>query len=67
MTDPAAKAAIEKTVTDASTGPNVVAVADPFQTKAISQDGRIAYATVTYDVTADQITAADQSALLALR
>ena len=64
VTDPQAKAAIEKTVDEASKGDNVAAVSDPFQTKAISQNGRIAYATVTYTVTADQITASDQSALL---
>ena len=65
VTDPAAKSAIEKTVAQASQGANVAAVSDPFQTKAISQNGRIAYATVTYTVTADQVTAADQSALKA--
>ncbi len=65
VTDPAAKAAIEETVAEASRGAHVAAVADPFQTRAISQSGRIAYATVTYTVKADQISAADQSALLA--
>ena len=64
VSDPAAKAAIEKTVTEAAKGENVASVSDPFQTKAVSQDGRIAYSTVTYTVGADQITAADQSALL---
>ena len=64
VTDPAAKAAIEKTVTEAAHGPNVAAVSDPFQTKAISPDGRIAYSTVTYTVTADSVTPEDQSALL---
>ncbi len=64
VTDPAAKAAIEKTVTEAAHGPNVAAVSDPFQTKAISPDGRIAYSTVTYTVTADSVTPEDQAALL---
>ena len=40
-------------MTEAGQGTNVAAVSDPFQTKAVSQDGRIAYATVTYTVTAD--------------
>jgi RND superfamily putative drug exporter len=65
VTDPAARAAIETTVTDASRGSHVAAVSDPFRTRAVSPDGRIAYATVTYTVTADQVTPADQSALLA--
>ena len=64
VTAPAARTAIDQTVAEAAQGPNVAAVSDPFQTKAISQDGRIAYATVTYTVTADAITPADQSALL---
>ncbi len=64
VTDPAAKAAIEKTVTEAARGPHVAAVTDPFRTKAVSQDDRIAYATVTYTVTADSVTPSDQSALL---
>jgi RND superfamily putative drug exporter len=42
----------------------VAAVTDPFRTKAVSRDDRIAYATVTYTVTADSVTPADQSALL---
>ena len=64
VTDPAAKTAIEKTVADASKGQNVASVSDPFATQAVSQSGRIAYSTVTYTVGADQITAADQAALL---
>ena len=64
VTDPAAKTAIEKTVAEASKGENVASVSDPFATKAVSQSGRIAYSTVTYTVGADQITTADQSALL---
>src|SRR6478672_2409255 len=45
-------------------GAHVAAVTDPFRTKAVSQDHRIAYATVTYTVTADSVTPVDQSALL---
>ena len=65
LTDPAYRAAIGRTVAEAAEGANVAAVVDPFQAQAVSQDGRIAYATVTYSVEATDVTDADRESLSA--
>ncbi|HEX4981394.1 MAG TPA: MMPL family transporter, partial [Ilumatobacteraceae bacterium] len=52
ITDPAARAAIDETLLAFATGPNVLAVTDPYDpaSASVSADGRIAYATVRYSV-----------------
>lgn len=52
VTDPAAKAEVEKIVSGLKNGPGAsqISVADPYQTQAVSQDGSIAYVSVKYDV-----------------
>ncbi|MFE4697533.1 MMPL family transporter [Streptomyces sp. NPDC056738] len=55
--------AIEKTVTDAAAGDQVASAVNPFQANAVSKDGSTAYATVTYKVTAKDITDGSKSEL----
>lgn len=43
--------------------PQVVTASDPFRSKTLSKDGRTAYATVTYDVGAKELTDASRSRL----
>ncbi|QFQ98033.1 MMPL family transporter [Streptomyces phaeolivaceus] len=50
MADAANKATVEKTVKELGDGSEVVSVSDPFTTRAVSEDGTIAYASVTYKV-----------------
>ena len=50
--------AIESTKTD-----HVLATSDPFTTGTVSEDGSVAYATVTYDRTSVELNAADRDAL----
>ncbi|MFC8455191.1 MMPL family transporter [Kitasatospora sp. NPDC057223] len=61
------RAAVEEAVKSLSGGTQVAAVADPFESDAVSKDGSTAYATVTYkvpsgDITDDSRTAVDQAA-----
>jgi RND superfamily putative drug exporter len=65
LSGPAQKAAIEKAVAALKTAPQVVAVADPFEAKTISQDQRTAYATVSYSVDAPDVTDAARDGLFA--
>jgi len=55
--------AIEKLVDEASDGSQVASAVSPFQAKAISKDATTAYATVTYKVTADDLTDATKNHL----
>ncbi|MER5600354.1 MMPL family transporter [Streptomyces sp. NPDC002265] len=55
--------AIEKTVTDAAAGSQVASAVNPFQASAVSKDGSTAYATVTYKVTAKDISDGSKSEL----
>ncbi|NUS17836.1 MAG: MMPL family transporter [Streptomyces sp.] len=57
------RAAIEETVHELGGGAQVAGVADPFESKAVSKDGSTAYATVSYKVTADDLTDAGRTAL----
>ncbi|MFD8513009.1 MMPL family transporter [Streptomyces antimycoticus] len=57
------KRAVEKAVADLADGPQVASAVDPFQAKAVSEDGTTAYATVTYKVAADDLTDADRTRL----
>ncbi|MGI5162809.1 MMPL family transporter [Spirillospora sp. CA-253888] len=63
VTDPAAKAAVEKTVATLKGAPQVAGVVDPYQAKAVSPDGRFAYAQVTYKVSPIDITEQARDAL----
>jgi len=51
ITDPKYHSAVEATLTQARTAPQVAAVIDPYTSKAISPDGRTALAQVQYTVT----------------
>jgi RND superfamily putative drug exporter len=63
LSDPANKATVNQLVDRLATAPDVAQVADPFQSGAISADGRTGFAEVSYKVTADVVTAADRSAV----
>ncbi|WP_060881805.1 MMPL family transporter [Streptomyces scabiei] len=63
MTDAANKAAVEKTVAELGDGSEVVSVSDPFTTRAVSADGTIAYASVTYEVPAMELKDSSKEAL----
>ncbi|MEV0524217.1 MMPL family transporter [Streptomyces sp. NPDC050439] len=55
--------AVERFVGEAADGPQVAQAADPFKTRAVSEDGSTAYATVTYKVEADDLTDRSKTAL----
>ncbi len=63
---PASKAVIDGVVARASKVPGVVAAVSPFDTKAISPDGRFGLVTVQFDRTADELTVGQRSAYEAL-
>lgn len=60
---PSAKAAIQTAVKNLSELPNVRAVADPFASRAVSSDGRTAFATVGYAVKASDLGSTERDAL----
>ncbi|MEV6900171.1 MMPL family transporter [Amycolatopsis sp. NPDC051372] len=64
VTDAAGKAAVESTVASLKTAPKVSSVADPFQAKSVSADGRVALAQVSYQVKGFELTDSDRQALL---
>ncbi|MGW3917416.1 MMPL family transporter, partial [Streptomyces sp. NPDC005070] len=56
--------AVREVVADLKSGSGqVAAVADPYQAKAVSQDGTTAYVSVTYKVTPPEVTDATRDAL----
>ncbi|MDT0573771.1 MMPL family transporter [Streptomyces sp. DSM 3412] len=63
MADAANKAIVEKTVGELGDGSEVVSVSDPFTTGAVSRDGTIAYASVTYKVPAMELKDSSREAL----
>ncbi|AKZ56263.1 Membrane protein YdfJ [Streptomyces ambofaciens ATCC 23877] len=63
MTDAAHKATVEKAVADLADGSEVASVADPYQGKAVSKDGAIAYASVRYDVSGMELEDSTKDAL----
>ena len=65
VTDPELKAAIEQTLADAGSAELVGVVSDPFESQAVSADGTVAYATVSYDAEFDELTSSVQEELLA--
>jgi putative drug exporter of the RND superfamily len=65
VTDPANEAAINDALAAAADADQVAAVSDPFTTQAVSPDGTVAYATVSYAVSVDAITDSARADLLA--
>ncbi|MEV5935545.1 MMPL family transporter [Streptomyces sp. NPDC052079] len=65
MTDAGHKATVEKTVGELSGGSEVARVTDPYQGGGVSQDGTIAYASVTYDVSGMELEESSREALKA--
>ncbi|MFD4193292.1 MMPL family transporter [Amycolatopsis thermoflava] len=63
LTDPAARATVEELVGKIKTAPGVAMIADPYQARTISADGRIAMAQVSYKVPATDVTDSDREAL----
>jgi putative drug exporter of the RND superfamily len=63
VTAPGNKQAVEDTVADLAGGSQVANAVDPFRARAVSQDGSTAYATVTYKVTASDLTDASRAHL----
>ncbi|MEV7994716.1 MMPL family transporter [Streptomyces sp. NPDC086077] len=63
MTDAGNKATVKETVRELSDGSEVAAVADPYAAKAVSEDGAIAYAQVTYKVSGMELADSSREAL----
>ncbi|MEV4915951.1 MMPL family transporter [Streptomyces tirandamycinicus] len=64
MTDPAHRAEVGKAVAELRSGSDQVAsVVDPYQAKAVSRDGTIAYTQVSYKVSGMELTEKDREAL----
>ncbi|QNP68980.1 MMPL family transporter [Streptomyces roseirectus] len=63
LTQDGHRAAIDKLVDEAGDGSKVESAVSPFAAGAVSEDATTAYAQVTYKVKADDLTAADKSAL----
>lgn len=57
------KKAVEETVAELADGSQVASAVDPFQARAVSQDGTRAYATVTYKAAATDLTDASRDHL----
>ncbi|MBA2811707.1 MMPL family transporter [Streptomyces sp. KM273126] len=57
------KKAIEETVGALADGSQVAGVAGPFESRAVSEDGSTAYASVTYKVTSAEVTDGSRTAL----
>ncbi|MDX3241758.1 MMPL family transporter [Streptomyces sp. ME18-1-4] len=63
MTDAANKATVEKTVSTLGDGSEVVSVADPFTSNAVSKDGTVAYTSVKYKVPGMELKDSTRDAL----
>ena len=63
ITASANESAVEKVVTEVAGGSQVATAASPFQANTVSKDGTTAYATITYRVSADNLTDATKTAL----
>ncbi|MGW0753028.1 MMPL family transporter [Streptomyces sp. NPDC002587] len=66
VTDPGAKAEVEKIVEGLKSGPGkdqISSVADPYQSQAVSQDGSTAYISAKYEVSGMELTDATRDAL----
>ncbi|GLZ15249.1 membrane protein [Actinomadura sp. NBRC 104425] len=64
LTGGANRAAVQQVIAKLKTAPQVANVVDPYQAKAVSPDGKIAYAQVTYRVTAIDVTEEARDALI---
>ncbi len=65
LSDPANTATVQSTLARLATAPQVARVVDPFTAKAISPDGRVGYAQVAYQVTAQEVTPEAKEAVAA--
>ncbi|MET7931474.1 MMPL family transporter [Streptomyces sp. NPDC005349] len=63
ITDPAAKAEVNRLVAALGKGSQVAGVADPYKANAVSKDGTTAYASVTYKVISTELTDKTHDAL----
>ncbi|WP_445527183.1 MMPL family transporter [Streptomyces cyslabdanicus] len=63
MTDARNKVTVEKTVENLSRGSGVASVDDPYTTRAVSQDGTTAYASVRYKVSGMELEDSSRTAL----
>ncbi|MFI7299499.1 MMPL family transporter [Streptomyces sp. NPDC050121] len=63
MTDAANKATVEKTVDALGDGSEVLSVADPFTSHAVSKDGTVAYASVKYKAPGMELKDSTRNAL----
>ncbi|MGX4691673.1 MMPL family transporter [Streptomyces sp. JNUCC 63] len=63
MTDAGNKATVKKTVKELSDGSEVASVTDPYTTRAVSRDGTIAYASVSYKVSGMELEDSSRTAL----
>ncbi|GAA2247045.1 MMPL family transporter [Streptomyces atrovirens] len=63
MTDADNKATVQKTVDELSDGSEVARVTDPYQGGGVSQDGTIAYASVSYKVSGMELEDSSRDAL----
>jgi putative drug exporter of the RND superfamily len=64
ITDPKYRGAVEASLTEAKTAPQVAAVIDPYASKAISLDGRTGLAQVQYTVTRPHLNSGSLPALV---
>ncbi|WP_373431228.1 MMPL family transporter [Streptomyces turgidiscabies] len=64
LTTAVGRTAVERTVTGLRGVPKVVTVTDPYETRALSADGRYARVQVSYTVPGGDVTTADRKALL---
>ena len=62
LNEPQVAQIVERTLAELRKGPQVAAVVAPNEQRAVSQDGRTGYATVQYDVKADQVSDASRTA-----
>ncbi|WP_067436680.1 MMPL family transporter [Nocardioides jensenii] len=63
VTDGQSKVAVEEALSSLEEGGQVASVSDPFATDGVSEDGTIAYATVTYTVSTADLTDATKGDL----
>ncbi|MEU9335035.1 MMPL family transporter [Streptomyces sp. NPDC048290] len=63
MTDPGNKSIVEDTVRTLSDGAEVTSATDPFTTNAVSENGAVAYTSVTYDVSGMELEDSTKDAL----
>ncbi|WP_141747715.1 MMPL family transporter, partial [Streptomyces nanshensis] len=63
ITEPGHKAAVQNAVRELGSGSEVASVADPFKTRAISRDGTLTYAQVSYEVSGMELEDSSRDAL----